>query len=170
MTNTTNQNPKKQPNSRHCFVCGVENVYGLQLDFYETKPGEVMVETVVPDRFQGYPGVVHGGIVASLVDETLGRVHMGNEMNKPRFMFTAKLSVQYRKPVPTNKPIKIVGYAIKVKRRSATSVAKIYGLDGELLVEADAILIDIPQETLSTVDMEAVGWKIYPDEEKRNDR
>ena len=75
----SNQTRKKQPNSRNCFVCGVENTYGLNLSFYSTKLGEVTVETVVPDRFQGYPGVVHGGIVASLVDEVLGRAHMGED-------------------------------------------------------------------------------------------
>jgi uncharacterized protein (TIGR00369 family) len=155
----------KQPNSRHCFVCGVENIYGLRLDFFETGPGEVTVETIVPDQFQGYPGVVHGGIVASLVDEALGRVHMGSDPRNPRFMYTAKLSVQYRKPVPTNQPLKIVAHAVKSKKRSATSVAEIFGPDDELLAEADAVLINIPEETISNVDLESLGWKVYPDEE-----
>jgi hypothetical protein len=51
-----------QPNSRHCFVCGLENQFGLKLRFYETGPGEVTAEYTVPDQFQGYPGLVHGGI------------------------------------------------------------------------------------------------------------
>jgi uncharacterized protein (TIGR00369 family) len=155
----------KQPNSRHCFVCGVENTHGLKLDFFETGPGEVTVETIVPDRFQGYPGVVHGGIVASLVDEALGRVHMGSDPRNPRFMYTAKLSVQYRKPVPTNQPLKIVAHAVKSKKRTATSVAEIFGPAGELLAEADAVLINIPEDKISNVDLESLGWKVYPDEE-----
>jgi uncharacterized protein (TIGR00369 family) len=153
-----------QPNSRHCFVCGLENQYGLHLRFYNSAEGEVTVETTVPDHYQGYPGVVHGGIVASLVDEALGRVHMGPVEN-PRFMFTAKLTVNYRKPVPTGQPIKIVAHALKSKRRSATSVAEVYGPNGDLLADADAVLVNVPDETVDNVDLDALGWKIYLDEE-----
>ena len=153
-----------QPNSRHCFVCGVENKFGLHLRFYETAEGEVTIETAVPEQFQGYPGIVHGGIVASLVDEALGRVHMGPAEN-PRFMFTAKLSINYRKPVPIATPIRVVAHAIKNRRRAATSVASVFGPDGELLAEADAMLINVPDEMINNADLEALGWKIYPDEE-----
>ena len=153
-----------QPNSRYCFVCGLENKYGLHLRFYETALGEVTVETSVPDHFQGYPGVVHGGIVASLVDEALGRVHMGPADN-PRFMFTAKMNIRYRKPVPTEKPIRIVAHALKNKPRAATSVCGIYGPDGELLVDAEAMLINIPEEMLAHADIESLGWKVYPETE-----
>ncbi len=153
---------RKQPNSKDCFVCGVENEFGLHLEFYETESGDVVVDYIVPDHFQGYQGVVHGGIVASLVDETLGRVHMGSPEDT-RFMVTAKLSITYRKPVPTGKPIKIVGHAQKSKRRTAASTAEIYGPDGELLVEAEALLVDAPPEMLEDVDLEDMGWKVYPD-------
>lgn len=152
---------KKLPNSRHCYVCGLENAFGLKLEFYETAPGEVTVDYVVPDHFQGYPGVVHGGVVASLVDEVLGRVHMGPDPANPRFMFTARIAVQYRKNVPTGIPIKIVGRALESRRRTATSKAEIYGPEGELLVEADALLVDVPSEKLADMDIEALGWKVY---------
>jgi acyl-coenzyme A thioesterase PaaI-like protein len=153
----------KQPNSRHCFVCGVENPFGLMLDFYETAPGEITVETIVPEHFQGYPGIVHGGIVASLVDEALGRAHMGTDPENPRFMYTAKMTIQYRKPVPTNQPIKIVGRAIKSKKFSATSVAEIYNSVGDLLVQSEAVLINVPEEIINSVDLDVLGWRVYPD-------
>lgn len=150
-----------QPNSRHCFVCGVENKYGLHLRFYDTDQGEVIVETTVPDHFQGYPGIVHGGIVASLVDEALGRVHMG-PADDPRFMFTAKLTVNYRKPVPTGQPIRVVAQSLKSKRRSATSTAQVFGPNGELLAEAEAVLVNVPDDLVNNADLEALGWKVYP--------
>jgi len=153
-----------QPNSRHCFVCGLDNQFGLQLRFYDTAEGEVTVETTVPDQYQSYPGVVHGGIVASLVDEALGRVHMGS-VDNPRFMFTAKLSVNYRRPVPIGQPIKIVAHALKSKRRSATSIAEVYGPNGELLADADAVLVNVPEAIVGNVNLEAIGWKVYPVEE-----
>ena len=77
-----------QPNSRHCFVCGLENHFGLKLRFIETGPGEVSAEYTVPDQFQGYPGLVHGGIVTAMLDEVTGRAHMSD--GETRFMYTAK--------------------------------------------------------------------------------
>lgn len=154
----------KQPNSRHCFVCGVENPLGLKLEFYYDDEGRVTCEYVVGDCYQGYPGVTHGGIVASMIDEVLGRVHMGSDMENPRFMYTAKLTVNYRKPVPTGKTIKLVGESVKSKRRTALSKAEIYGPEGDLLVDAEAILIDVPQEIINESDLEVLGWRIYPDE------
>jgi acyl-coenzyme A thioesterase PaaI-like protein len=156
----------KQPNSLHCFVCGVENSYGLKLKFYETAPGEVTVFHTVPPQFQGYPGIVHGGIVASMLDEALGRSHMGVDSQNSRFMFTAHLDIQYRKPVPVGQPLRIVGWSGKRKTRSATATAAIYAEDGEILAEATAVLVDVPEEMLAGSDLEALGWQVYPDEEE----
>ena len=108
--------PTKQPNSRHCFICGLENSIGLKLKFYETAPGEVMVDHIVPEEYQGYPGVVHGGVVAAMLDEVAGRTNMGGD--PPRFMFTARLDIRYRQNVPTGQPLRIVGRSGKVKKRT----------------------------------------------------
>jgi acyl-coenzyme A thioesterase PaaI-like protein len=151
----------KQPNSRNCFACGVENPVGMKLKFYETAPGEVTVEHIVPDKYQGYPGVVHGGVVAAILDEVAGRSQMVG--NPPRFMFTAKLEIRYRQNVPTNEPIRIIGRAGKVKNRTATATAQLFGPDGKLLAEADALLVNVPDDVVNTVDLEALGWKVYPD-------
>lgn len=149
-----------QPNSRHCFVCGLENSFGLHLRFYTTAPGEVMVEYTVPEHYQGYPGVVHGGIVAAMLDEVVGRVFM-DDLARPRFMYTARLEIRYRKNVPVGKPLKVVGRAGKNKGRTATATGVIYGPDGEPLAEAQALLIDLPAGVVNMVDLEALGWKVY---------
>jgi acyl-coenzyme A thioesterase PaaI-like protein len=151
----------KQANSKHCFVCGKENIYGLRLEFFETSPGEVEVDVTVPDQYQGYPGVVHGGIVAAILDEVTGRAHMGGD--PPRFMFTARLDIHYRKNVPIGVPLHIVGHAGKSKERTAVASGQIFGPNGELLAEADALLINVPKEVTDQVDLEAIGWKVYPD-------
>lgn len=151
----------KQPNSRHCFVCGRENPYGLKLEFYENKSGEVVVDYTVTEQFQGYPGVVHGGVVAAMLDEVLGRVHMGGD--PPRFMFTARLEIRYHKNVPIGKPLRIVGYAGKSKERTAIATGKVFGPEGDLLAEAEALLVNVPGEIADQVDLEALGWKVYPD-------
>ena len=153
-----------QPNSQQCFVCGVDNKYGLQMKFYDTGPGEVIAEYLVPDRYQGYPGVVHGGIVAAMLDEVAGRTHMGN--NPPRFMYTARLNIRYRKHVPTGALLHMVGRIGKSRGRTATATSVIYGPNGEMLAEAEALLVDVPSDVLESVDLDALGWQVYEDGER----
>ncbi len=154
---------RKQPGSKMCFVCGLENPVGLRIHFYETAPGVVEATYTAPEHFQGYPGVLHGGIVATILDETSGRAWMGDPEN-PRFMYTAKLEIKYRKNVPVEKPLKIVGKALESRRRTARGWAGIYDEEGNLLAEATSLLIDLPKEIVETMDAEELGWKVYPDE------
>jgi uncharacterized protein (TIGR00369 family) len=150
---------KKQANSRQCFVCGVENLRGLHLSFYEVKPGEICADITVPETYQGYPGVVHGGIVAAMLDEVSGRVFMGDP---PRFMFTAKLSVRYRKPVPTGQPLRLVGYAGKDHGKVATARGELFDSNGTLLADAETVLADIP-EAMQSFKLGPEDWMVYPD-------
>ena len=155
--------PTPQPNSKMCFICGLENPVGLKLRIYETGPGVIESTYTAPEHFQGYPGVLHGGIVATILDEISGRSHMGPADN-PRFMFTAKLEVKYRRNVPTGKRLKIVGKAGRDRGRTAEAWAGIYDAEsGELLAEANTLLAAVPQDMLDTANLEDLGWKVYPE-------
>ncbi len=158
------QTRKRQPNSHYCFICGMENPVGLHLHIDETAPGEVESAYIAPDHFQGYPGVLHGGITAALIDEIAGRALMGSDPMDPRFMFTAKLEVKYRKNVPIGKPLKILGKAGKSKARYAEAWAGIYDAEtGELLAEGNALLMDVPAEQFDRSRLNELGWKVYPE-------
>lgn len=150
----------KQASARECFVCGVENPVGLRLKFYATGPGEVAADFTPPEHYQGYPGVLHGGIAAAALDETAGRALMG--IFPPRFMFTAKLEVRYRRNIPVGQPLKLVGKTSKERGRIAEAWSGLYNADGELLAEANALLVDVPDPPRPE-DLEPAGWKIYPD-------
>jgi len=153
----------KQPNSRMCFICGLENPVGLHLHIYETEPGVVETTYVAPEHFQGYPGVLHGGIVSAIIDEISGRALMGSDPMNPRFMFTARLEVKYRKNVPIGKPLKIVGKAGKAKSRSAEAWAGIYEAEtGELLAEGTTLLMNVPSDQIDPSSLDELGWKVYP--------
>jgi acyl-coenzyme A thioesterase PaaI-like protein len=152
----------KQPNSKMCFVCGLENPVGLKLKIYQTEPGVIETTYIAPDHFQGYPGVLHGGIVATILDEISGRALMGAP-SEPRFMYTAKIEVKYRKNIPIGVPLKIVGKAGKAKKRTAEGWAGIYHPDGTLLAEAKTLLVNLPQEAFERENLDALGWKVYPD-------
>lgn len=104
----------KQPNSANCFVCGRDNVNGLGLSFYEVGPDEVAAEVVIPSHFEGYPGIVHGGIVASMLDEIAGRAVLVGDHE--HFRLTAKLEIRYRKPVPSGELLRLRGCCGAEKR------------------------------------------------------
>lgn len=148
-----------------CFICGIENPAGLHLHIYEVEPGVVETTYTAPEHFQGYPGVLHGGIVGALIDEISGRTHMGSDPADPRFMFTAKLEVKYRKNVPVGKPLKIVGRAGRSRSRSAEAWAGIYDAGtNELLAEGNALLINVPEEQFDSSRLDELGWKVVPED------
>ncbi len=101
--------------------------------------------------------MLHGGIVATLLDEISGRSHMG-PADCPRFMYTAKLEVKYRRNVPIGKPLKIVGRAGRDRGRSAEAWAGIYDAEtGELLAEGNTLLVAVPQDLLDNANLEELG-------------
>jgi len=154
----------KQPNSNMCFICGVQNPVGLHLHIYEIEPGVVEATYTAPEHFQGYPGVLHGGIVGAILDELSGRALMGSDPAAPRFMFTARLEIKYRRNVPIGVPLRIIGKAGKSRARAAEAWTGIYDTrTNELLAEADALLMNVPEGQFDVSDLERLGWKVYPD-------
>jgi acyl-coenzyme A thioesterase PaaI-like protein len=147
-----------------CFICGLENPVGLHLHIYETEPGVVETTYTAPDHFQGYPDVLHGGIVGALIDEISGRALMGSDPQNPRFMYTAKLEVKYRRNVPIGKPLKVVGRAGRIKSRSAEAWAGIYDAEtNDLLAEGSTVLRNVPEDQFDMSKRDELGWKVYPD-------
>ena len=69
---------RKQPNSRMCFICGMKNVAGVKVFFYEQEDGSVLARFSGQEIHQGYPGRMHGGVVSGILDETMGRAVMFN--------------------------------------------------------------------------------------------
>ena len=154
----------KQPNSRYCFICGMENPIGLHLHMYETEPGVIESKYTAPDHFQGYPGVLHGGIVAAIIDEVSGRAHMGSDIENPRFMFTGKMEVKYRRNVPVGKMLKIIGRAGRSRGKTAEAWAGIYDAEtDELLAEGTAMHINVPEGQFDKSRLSELGWKVYPE-------
>ena len=149
----------KQPNSRMCFACGLENQSGLRLRFYDDGREEVFADLNIASGHQGYPGWAHGGIIAAILDETGGRtVMIGNPL---RFFMTAKLDIKFRRPVPVATPLRAVGRLGKLREHSATAHAEILSAEGEVLAEADLLLTDVPQAAFNPNDSDRLGWRVY---------
>lgn len=151
----------RQPNSRHCFVCGLESEVGLKLRFDDNGADEVRASYTVAQEYQGYPGVVHGGVVAAMLDEIGGRTTMAG--NPDRFMVTAKMEIRYRKPVPTDIPLTLIGRLLKDQGRLAVAHSEVRLPDGTVAAEAEITLAQIPQEYVPDASLEDLGWRVYPD-------
>jgi uncharacterized protein (TIGR00369 family) len=151
----------RQPNSRHCFVCGLENAIGLKVRFDDNGADEVRVTYTVGDQYQGYPGVVHGGVVAAMLDEVAGRVMMIDDHN--RFFMTARMTLRYRRPVPTETELTMVGQLVSESKRAVQAHAEIRLPDGSLAAEADVTLVPLADGVLPDDDLEALGWQVYED-------
>jgi acyl-coenzyme A thioesterase PaaI-like protein len=150
----------QQPNSRNCFVCGLENPVGLKLRFHDDGIGEVRCEYSIGAEYQGYPGIAHGGIVAAILDEVVGRVAIIGDPN--RFLMTVRMEVTYRQPVPVETPLTIVGKPVKVGGRLARAVGELRLPDGSVAVEAALTLVDLPERIRAGGSLEELGWKVYP--------
>jgi uncharacterized protein (TIGR00369 family) len=154
---------KKQPNSDHCFICGRKNPHGLYMTFYDNGENEVYSEYIVSENYQSYPGIVHGGIVAAMLDEVVGRVAMCDREvtdDHHHFMMSVKLEVKYRHPVPTNTPLKIIGRVVKLRGRLGQAVGEVVLPDGTIAAESAMTLADVPAAMLEEVNLEALGWRI----------
>ncbi|MFC1515471.1 PaaI family thioesterase [Thermodesulfobacteriota bacterium] len=154
---------QKQANSRSCFVCGRENNMSLKMTWYEDHEAHQVRATVtVPEHFNGYPGVVHGGIVTAILDETSGRAVM-LKGGKDALMVSLKLEVTFRQPTPTGTPLTATGWVIKQSKSRAKVAGELRLPDGTLLAECTAVVVRPPQMILDRWEAEIPYWRVYDD-------
>lgn len=152
---------RKQPSSRMCFLCGRQNPVGLKLEFYEdAEARQVRAEFTVPDEYQGYPGVVHGGIVAAVLDETSGRAVMLGSSDD-NLMATLRLTIRYRRPTPTKTPLIAVGWVERTSGIGARVAGEIRLPDGAVTAECEATVGNVPEEFRAEWEIEKQYWKVY---------
>ncbi|HPS32051.1 MAG TPA: PaaI family thioesterase [Anaerolineaceae bacterium] len=152
---------KKQATSDTCFVCGRKNPVGLDLSFFVDENGDTIAYVQFGDQYQGYPGIVHGGVTAAVLDEICGRAFSDHG---DQFMVTSELTLRYRKPVPLNTPLIAKGYKVRRKGRVAFARGELLDQTGAVLVEASGIYVDIPEEKLQEMNPDSFGWRVIPDE------
>jgi len=124
----------KQPNSKMCFVCGLENKFGLKSRFYELENGELMAVFQPAEEHQGYPGRLHGGLCATILDETIGRAIMLQETSNI-WGVTVDFSMRLRQPVPIDREVRVVARVTKTGKR-------IFEGTGEILLENNGVAIE----------------------------
>src|SRR6476469_1536678 len=96
----------------HCFACGTLNAGGLGLDLH-VEPGRSWVELALEPRFEGWEGVIHGGILCTILDEVMAWALVGED----NWGVTARMAVDFRKPVTVGLPIRAEGWITRARRR-----------------------------------------------------
>ena len=150
---------KKHNAARHCFVCGVENPFGLHTDFYELEDGTIAARVTAKEEHQSYPGRVHGGISTALLDETIGRSI--NVTEPDAWAVTAEITTCYKKPVPYGVPLTVVGKVLKNSRRLFTAEGAIILPDGEVAVTATGKYVKLPIDQITDFDAAGETWEQY---------
>jgi uncharacterized protein (TIGR00369 family) len=121
----------------HCFGCGPLNTEGLRLTFVSGPSGSV-AKFEVPERFQSWAGMVHGGVVALMLDEAVGWAawHAGHPG------VTGRLQVSYRRPLKLGESVRVVGKVERVRRTLVYCNAFIESqVDGGRIADASATLV-----------------------------
>ncbi len=152
---------KKQENSRMCFVCGLKNVAGLKASFYETDDNTLVATFAPGDAHQGYPGRLHGGIASTILDGTIGRAIMiGSE--KEVWGVTLELTIEYKKPVPLDAGLRVVGRITEQSSRFFSGTGEILLPDGTVAVSARGRYMKVPIEKIADFDESEFGWGVVP--------
>jgi uncharacterized protein (TIGR00369 family) len=131
---------KDHPVQNTCFACGKGNPDGMQLDFFFDEAAHTaLCEFNLPAKFQGPPGHAHGGIIATILDEAMGKV------NKLRnvLALTKSMNVEYLKPVPLGKNLTVTGRELRVEGRNHINAAEISDETGALLARSVGTFVAI---------------------------
>jgi len=136
------------PNSEHCFVCGEINAAGLQTRFF-VEDGVVKAELAPRTHHCGYPNVLHGGVVAAVLDECMG---WAAARAIERMCVTAEMTLRYIKPVPADRTTTACAEVVRASKRLASAKGVIVDEDGTEYVRAEARFMPLSVEQTLHVD------------------
>src|SRR5512135_2506416 len=123
-----------------CFACGPDNPEGMHLQFTLDEERRTFVcHFMLSKRYTGPPGHCHGGIIATILDEAMGKVNKLCHV----VALTSQITVDYLKPVPLNKPLRVESREVKVKGREHVNMAEILNQKGEVLARGQGLFIAI---------------------------
>ena len=158
---------KKQNNSAMCVVCGLRNDLSLRTKFYSVEGGLMVGVVTGRDEHQSYPNRMHGGMITALLDEVIGRAV--NIPEPDAFGVTSEINVKFKKPVPLNEELKVVGRLTRNTRLIFTAEGFIEDKDGNVLATARATYVKMSAARIAGKPMGADEWFLVPDDEAEID-
>jgi acyl-coenzyme A thioesterase PaaI-like protein len=140
-----------------CFVCGLENNFGLHASFYETDSNELVAIVTPSEQHQSYPGRMHGGLAATILDETIGRA-IANGKEDQVWGVTLELTTKFRKPIPLGVELRVVGRVSRDDHRFFEGTGEILLPDGSVAVSAAGKYMKVPIDKITNAAMDAEDW------------
>ncbi len=140
----------------YCFGCGTDNPEGLGLKFaFDEERKSFVCRFKLSRRHTGPPGHAHGGIIATILDEAMGKA---NRIT-PVTAVTKQMTIEYRKLVPLGKPLIAEGWQRSIKGRVHVNVAELRNPEGEILARSQGTFIAIdPQKMFSRQIGQGDSW------------
>jgi uncharacterized protein (TIGR00369 family) len=117
-----------------CFACGKNNPISLGLKFRQTDQNKVVAEFIPGLNHQGYDGIMHGGLVTTLLDEAMVTAIIKEGIEA----VTAAINVRFKNPVPIGEKLTVIGYITGNKSRLITTAGYIENSRGEIVATAEA--------------------------------
>lgn len=134
-----NLTPMSHAAQNRCFGCGKANPTGLNLEFLLAEDQSVVCNAIVPDTFEGPVGYVHGGIIATLLDEAMSKAVRARGI----IAMTRNMEVDYQRPVPSLATIRLEARVVRSEGRKHYTEATILDAKGKTLATAKALFIQI---------------------------
>ena len=121
-----------------CFACGKGNPIGLKLDF-RFEGEEYVTEFEVRPEYQGWAGIVHGGLLATVLDETMARLLWEKELNA----ITGRLNVRYHDRLTVGESVTVRARITKQRSPLIETTAEALKTDGTVVAEATAVSMEV---------------------------
>ena len=142
----------------NCFACGTLNTHGMQLEIH-IEGGRSWTELQLERRFEGWEGIAHGGVLCTILDEVMAWSLVGAD----NWGVTARLAVDFKRPVPVGRTIRAEGWVTELRRRLVTTAGSIVDVaDGTLLASADALYVAATDERKREL-QERYGFRVGSD-------
>lgn len=142
---------RQQSNSRMCFTCGEENPAGVHVHYFEQDDGSVLARFTGQDHHQGYPNRMHGGVIAAILDETIGRAIQARGP-LPAAGLTREIRIRYRQPVPLDVELTATGRIMSENGQVIEGAGELRLPDNTLAVETHAVYREASADRVGDAD------------------
>jgi uncharacterized protein (TIGR00369 family) len=136
---------KPKPRKNHCFGCGHDNPQGMRLKFtLDDATRQAICHFKLSRKYTGPPGHSHGGIIATILDEAMGKVNKFRNV----LALTSSMEIKYLKPVPLGQALIVTAQEQSVDGRRHINTAEISNAKGEVLARSTGTFIAIDPEKM----------------------
>lgn len=124
----------------NCFACGELNEHGLRLQLH-LEPGRSWTEFALDQRFEGWVGIAHGGIIATILDEVMAWSLVASD----NWGVTARMTVTFKRPARVTTMIRGEGWIVRARRRLFETAGRVIDVEGNVLASAEATYLAVDE-------------------------